>query len=565
MPIDAQIEQLEFHDDAALGRPTSRGRWSPPATPSRSTTRSGGSCRAAGPATCRARASARGRRSTRSAPPAGSRSLAHFAAAPSSRDADRGLQAIGAARPRGLLPRLRRRDRHRARGDRADARDCCPPGAGLPWRRRDVRRGACHHSGAARSRPTSCATALGRDGAHVDRHDRDRPHATPRACPCSTWLPPPRRRTGGRAAPRPRRRARRRVRPDDQALPRFHVWTLGCQMNRSDSEEMAGRLLAAGCAEAPALEAADLIVINTCAIREAAEQKVIGRMGHLARLKAQRPGTRVVMTGCSVREANRAGARAALPGGRPVPAARRGARADRPARPGGRPGADRRRHGRRDDASSHRHAVGVADHLPETRAAAVDGDLVRRESATHAWLPIIYGCDKTCTYCIVPFSRGPGAQPAVRRDRGRGAVARRRGLPRGHAARPERQLVRPRPAGRGPLRAHRDRALERPPAGPACPAGPGRAAARDRRLRTPTAAAIPRLRFVTSHPWDLSDRLIEAMAELRLGLRAPPPADPVRRRRGAAADGPPVHGRALPRAARADPRGGARASRSRPT
>ena len=39
--------------------------------------------------------------------------------------------------------------------------------------------------------------------------------------------------------------------PEARALPRFHVWTLGCQMNRSDSEEMAGRLLAAGCAEAP--------------------------------------------------------------------------------------------------------------------------------------------------------------------------------------------------------------------------------------------------------------------------------------------------------------------------
>src|ERR671914_2985932 len=73
---------------------------------------------------------------------------------------------------------------------------------------------------------------------------------------------------------------------DDVALPRFHMWTLGCQMNRSDAEEMAGALLAAGCTEAPSLESADLVVINTCAIREAAEQKVIGRMGALARLKA---------------------------------------------------------------------------------------------------------------------------------------------------------------------------------------------------------------------------------------------------------------------------------------
>ena len=73
-------------------------------------------------------------------------------------------------------------------------------------------------------------------------------------------------------------------RPEPRSMPSFFVWTLGCQMNKSDSEEMAGRLLAAGCAEAQAMDAADLVVINTCAIREAAEAKVVGRQGHLARL-----------------------------------------------------------------------------------------------------------------------------------------------------------------------------------------------------------------------------------------------------------------------------------------
>src|SRR5262245_33392770 len=91
-------------------------------------------------------------------------------------------------------------------------------------------------------------------------------------------------------------------RPEAPTLPRFHVWTLGCQMNRSDSEEMAGRLLAAGCAEAPSMETADLVVINTCAIRETAEAKVVGRQGQLATLKAANPSLRVVLTGCSVRE-----------------------------------------------------------------------------------------------------------------------------------------------------------------------------------------------------------------------------------------------------------------------
>ncbi len=96
-------------------------------------------------------------------------------------------------------------------------------------------------------------------------------------------------------------------RPEPRALPSFFVWTLGCQMNKSDSEEMAGRLLTAGCAEAASMESADLVVINTCAIREAAEAKVIGRQGHLARLKSANPALRVVVTGCSVRESNRDG------------------------------------------------------------------------------------------------------------------------------------------------------------------------------------------------------------------------------------------------------------------
>ena len=105
---------------------------------------------------------------------------------------------------------------------------------------------------------------------------------TPRALPVLEIAPP----VAGPAGPRdPLAPADERLaefRPEVRALPSFFVWTLGCQMNKSDSEEMAGRLLAAGCAEAPAMEAADLVVINTCAIREAAEAKVIGRQGVLA-------------------------------------------------------------------------------------------------------------------------------------------------------------------------------------------------------------------------------------------------------------------------------------------
>lgn len=277
--------------------------------------------------------------------------------------------------------------------------------------------------------------------------------------------------------------------PDPQILPRFHVWTLGCQMNRSDSEEMAGALVAAGCAEAASLDEADLIVINSCAIREAAEQKVIGRMGQLAALKRARPGTRVVLTGCAVRANNR------------HLLARRYPAVDLFLRPDEEPELVLR--------------LGLETATtPSTRAAAVSAGAIRRESAWEAWVPVIYGCDKTCTYCIVPFSRGPErSRPfdevvAECRTLAKAGVVTVTLLGQnvnsyGHDLPPEARfagLVRDRPLGRR---------LD-------APGRPDFAAllrAVDALRLDDGRPAIPRLRFVTSHPWDLTERLIEAIAE----------------------------------------------------
>jgi len=299
--------------------------------------------------------------------------------------------------------------------------------------------------------------------------------------------------------------------PEARTLPRFHVWTLGCQMNRSDSEEMAGRLLQAGCAEAADFEDADLIVINTCAIREGAELKVIGRQGQLARLKAANPGLRVVLTGCSVREPDRAGLRRRYPAvdlflrpdEEPELVDRLGlASAQAPI---GAVGAT---------TAYGRTTVGVADRLSATRARAVGEGSVARTSAVSAWLPIIYGCDKTCTYCIVPFSRGPErSRPfdeIVEEARSLAAAGYREVTllgqnvnSYGHDLPPEARFAHidaERWAGRRlDLRGRPDLAeLIR---------------AIDALRTTDGRPAIPRLRFVTSHPWDLSDRLIAALAE----------------------------------------------------
>jgi len=317
--------------------------------------------------------------------------------------------------------------------------------------------------------------------------------------------------TAPRRTPRPADDRLDEFLPEPRALPRFHVWTLGCQMNRSDSEEMAGRLLHAGCTEAPSLEEADLIVINSCAIREAAEQKVVGRQGQLARLKEANPGLRVVLTGCSVREPDRG----RLPGRYPA--------VDLFLRPDEEPELVDRLGLASAQApigvagtttTIGRTVVGAADGLAATRASAVAGGSVARASAVSAWLPIIYGCDKTCTYCIVPFSRGPErSRPfdeIVAEARSLAAAGYREVTLLGQNVNSYGHDLQP-----GPRFKHvaterwAGRRLDlnsRPDLAELIRAIDG--------IRTADGVpAIPRLRFVTSHPWDLSDRLIDALAE----------------------------------------------------
>ena len=304
-------------------------------------------------------------------------------------------------------------------------------------------------------------------------------------------------------------------RPEANSLPRFYVWTLGCQMNVSDSEEMAGQLLSAGCTRAASMEDADLIVINTCAVREHAEAKVIGRQGMLAEMKRARPGLRVVLTGCGVRESERAGL------------ARRFKAVDMFLRPDEEPELALRL-----GLVSAQAPVGLqtvstaattvlsgrpvsaADRLAASRVSALAEGRVARSSTISAWLPIVYGCDKTCTYCIVPFSRGPErSRPfedivAEAREIAAAGYAELTLLGQnvnsyGHDLPAEERFAHidtERSAGRQlDLRSRPDLAeLLRAIDG----------------IRGPDGhPAIPRLRFITSHPWDLSDRLIKAMAD----------------------------------------------------
>ncbi|MDQ3697250.1 MAG: tRNA (N6-isopentenyl adenosine(37)-C2)-methylthiotransferase MiaB [Gemmatimonadota bacterium] len=163
-----------------------------------------------------------------------------------------------------------------------------------------------------------------------------------------------------------------------------YIETYGCQMNVSDSELMYGRLAEFGYTAVDGPDGADVILVNTCAIREHAEQRVIGRLGELKRF--MKPDTVLGVTGCMAQRlgpkllerANHVQLVVGPDGYRALPSLVEGAR------------------------------LGI-------RAAHVEFDLeehyedfrARRFDGVKAWIPVQRGCDYKCTYCIVPMTRGP--------------------------------------------------------------------------------------------------------------------------------------------------------------
>ena len=166
---------------------------------------------------------------------------------------------------------------------------------------------------------------------------------------------------------------------------RFHVRTFGCQMNEHDSERLAGLLVAEGMEPTDDVEAADVVVLNTCCIRENADNKLYGHLGHLKALKERRPGLQIAVGGCLAqkdreRVLERAGHVDVVFGTHNL------ARA--PAL------LDQARDGQPVVEILEEHVADPAV-LPAQRAAGHS-----------AWVTIQLGCDNACTFCIVPIVRG---------------------------------------------------------------------------------------------------------------------------------------------------------------
>ncbi len=81
----------------------------------------------------------------------------------------------------------------------------------------------------------------------------------------------------------------------------YHIESFGCQMNLSDSERIANQLESLGCVQCETKNNADVIVINTCCVRESAENRIFGHIGALKQIKEQRPDTVIIVSGCLAR------------------------------------------------------------------------------------------------------------------------------------------------------------------------------------------------------------------------------------------------------------------------
>jgi tRNA-2-methylthio-N6-dimethylallyladenosine synthase len=245
---------------------------------------------------------------------------------------------------------------------------------------------------------------------------------------------------------------------------RIYLETYGCQMNVADSELMLGQLRRAGFERVIDPAEADVILVNTCAIREHAEQRIYGRLGELSRHKVRRPGVVLGVAGCMAQHL-----RQRLMERVPL--------VDLVIGPDG-----------------YRDLPALVDQAGEEPTLAVRlsrdetyGDLTpARADGVRAWVSIMRGCDKFCSFCIVPYVRG-----------------RERSLPVEEVLRQVEHA-----AAEGfkeivflgqTVNAYKDGATD----------------FAELLRRADRILGIERIRFTSPHPIDMSDRAVEAIASCR--------------------------------------------------
>ena len=254
-------------------------------------------------------------------------------------------------------------------------------------------------------------------------------------------------------------------------MRRYLVRTFGCQMNEHDSERIGGLLEEGGYTSVDDPSEAEVVVLNTCAIRENADNKLYGSLGHLKPLKDRNPRMRIVVAGCLAQKdqgiiQQRAPWVDVVVGTHALPALLELVRAAE-------------RDGPQMDVREYTEVFPSA--LP-----------ARRGSKHHAWVSIAVGCDNRCTFCIVPLVRGP----QLSRPMG-DVLAEVQGLARTGVV--EVTLL-----GQNVNTYGRDLSV---------PGSPRRPLFADLLRAVNEVDGLRRIRFTSPHPHDFTPDVIEAMAE----------------------------------------------------
>jgi len=257
------------------------------------------------------------------------------------------------------------------------------------------------------------------------------------------------------------------VKSDVFVNKKYFIKTYGCQMNVHDSEEIKALLENIGFSEIDNMENADLVILNTCAVRENAHDKVFGFLGRCKHLKKERPDLIVCLCGCMAQEVSVV----------------------------------------EEIMNKHKYIDLVfgthnIDELPKLLLEKTDklniqvyskegevkevGDLYKRDSKYSAWVNIMYGCDKFCTYCIVPYTRGKQRSRKSKDILEEIKILKEKGYK-------EVTLL-----GQNVNAYGKDLENE---------------IEFSELLKSVAEIGIERIRFVTSHPWDFTDKMIEIISK----------------------------------------------------
>jgi tRNA-2-methylthio-N6-dimethylallyladenosine synthase len=238
----------------------------------------------------------------------------------------------------------------------------------------------------------------------------------------------------------------------------FHVWTIGCQMNVAESAAITSALQQRGLRPVPALDDAELVVLNSCTVRESAEQRVQGTLHLLAHRKRTDPDLMVALTGCSV-EPDLEAMTHTLP------------MVDFFFRPG-----------------ALDHFLAQLEAHEVVGAPLVSNPVMSSATPVSTYVTVMQGCNKFCTYCIVPYRRGREVSRPIA-----DVVADVRMMTRRGAR--EITLL-------GQIIDHYGRDL------------PTKSHLSELMEAVHDVEGLERLRFMTSHPRDMDQRLIETVARL---------------------------------------------------